>query len=1034
MDVKSAFLYGRIDEEVYVTQPKVFVDPQHPKKVYKTLFLKKNNRDIILVQVYVDNIIFGSTKKAWCDEFEALMKGEFQMSAMEELTFFLGLQVQQRHDGIFIHQDKYVQEILNKFDLGSVRTATTPYEATKPNSKNESDSPVNVHLYRSMIGLLMHLTASRPDIMFAVSACSRHQVTPTTSNLEAVKKIFKYLKGQPKLGLWYRKESPLVLEAYSNSGYTGANKDRKSKTGGCQFLGRRLISWQCKKQTIVANSSTEAEYVATANCCGQHIEIRHHFIKDAHEKKLIQVLKIHTDDNVADLLTKSFDGPRSTATLRAPELGLPAILAMIDKTPYTITEDLVRSRLQLADNGGIADLPIVEIYYGMDHLGYVTEGNLTFFKNKFSPQWRFLVHTLLHCLSTKSESWDQFGSPIAIALICLSDGRRFNWSNYIFRGMVSSIGNAKKFLMYPRFLQIILGIETRVTRHYKVLVFSSKLFANMRLNFAGHRMPLLLDMLLQVQAGEGAGVAEQAIPQPMPAPAQSPAHLPTPSRPQPYDPIASVLEHDAPMGGHFHTSPPRFSRAPLAGQPSGGNGDPIILTALSSVISTLVQKVHTLESKLQDHKKLFKDVVGKLVKKVKTLEVKLKTKKRKLVVSDSNQEDDDTQHVDLDALHALANATVTVDSDIPSGSSSQIPAVSLSVPTAGPPGTSSVPPAPSVVLPGPFDVPTGASTVPAGSPTVPTDVSSCADPTGVSSKGKSPMVEEDIPIRARIIKQMEEDRLGEEAAKRLHDEEIDQMERESAEVQTKRQQEVLDSVMAQVEANASLSKTLLGDNVSEDNFPAKMAALIKKKRQALAEQLFKERQNRPMTQAQQKAYIQIHAFGRTLKRPGHVLEEPSSKNPKSPEAPTPSMPEVTLSPAVSSPPSSRTRRKSLGRKHLHKPKSTLPKFDLDAPAQTFLKVIVNEDSDDEVWSAVVDPSYDGSTGSYEAIWLSETVSGEVLFMFTDVSYPLSVKLMEMMLMHKLKIDSDIVGNDLTTAEQLIQFIKNQLVAAHASSV
>ncbi|GJW68284.1 putative ribonuclease H-like domain-containing protein [Tanacetum coccineum] len=386
MDVKSAFLYGRIDEEVYVTQPKGFVDPQHPKKVYKVVkalyglhqaprawyatlstfllkhgykrapltrlsFLRIKKRDIILVQVYVDDIIFGSTKKAWCDEFEALMKGEFEMSAMGELTFFLGLQVQQRPDGIFINQDKYVQEILKKFDLECVRTATTPYEAPKPKSKNEPDSPVNVHLYRSMIGSLMYLTASRPDIMFAVSACSRNQVTPTTSNLEAVKKIFKYLKGQPKLGLWYPRESPFVLEAYSDSDYAGANKDRKSTTGGCQFLGRRLISWQCKKQTIVATSSTEAEYVAAANCCGQvlwiqnqlldygynfmntkifidnqsticivknpvfhqrtkHIEIRHHFIRDANEKKLIQVLKIHTDDNVADLLTKAFDGPR----------------------------------------------------------------------------------------------------------------------------------------------------------------------------------------------------------------------------------------------------------------------------------------------------------------------------------------------------------------------------------------------------------------------------------------------------------------------------------------------------------------------------------------------------------------------------------------------------------------------------------------------------------------------------------------------------------------------------------------------------
>ncbi|GJZ48207.1 putative ribonuclease H-like domain-containing protein [Tanacetum coccineum] len=204
MDVKSAFLYGEIDEEVYVTQPKGFEDPFYPKHVYrvvkalyglhqaprawyarlstfllkhnyrrgtidKTLFIKKNSKDIILVQVYVDDIIFGSTNKAWCTEFEVLMKGEFKMSAM----------------------DKYVQDMLRRFDMESVRPATTPYEAAKPKSKDEPDDAVNVHLYRSMIGSLMYLTASRPNIMFAVSACSRHQVTPLTSNLNAVKKIFK---------------------------------------------------------------------------------------------------------------------------------------------------------------------------------------------------------------------------------------------------------------------------------------------------------------------------------------------------------------------------------------------------------------------------------------------------------------------------------------------------------------------------------------------------------------------------------------------------------------------------------------------------------------------------------------------------------------------------------------------------------------------------------------------------------------------------------------------------------------------------
>ncbi|GJR59955.1 hypothetical protein Tco_1502117 [Tanacetum coccineum] len=248
---------------------------------------------------------------------------------MGELTFFLRLQVTQKDDGIFISQDKYVDEILKKFGFSTVKTTSTPMETSKPLLKDAEAEDVDVHLYRLMIGSLMYLTASRPDIMFVVCACARFQVTPKVSHLHAVKRIFRYLKGQPKLGLWYPKDSPFDLEAYTDSDYAGASLDRKSTTRGCQFLGSRLISWQCKKQTIVANSTTEVEYVAAASCCGQvlwiqnqmldygynfmntkifidnesticivknpvfhsktkHIEIRHHFIRDSNEKKLIQ--------------------------------------------------------------------------------------------------------------------------------------------------------------------------------------------------------------------------------------------------------------------------------------------------------------------------------------------------------------------------------------------------------------------------------------------------------------------------------------------------------------------------------------------------------------------------------------------------------------------------------------------------------------------------------------------------------------------------------------------------------------------------
>ncbi|GJU44760.1 putative ribonuclease H-like domain-containing protein [Tanacetum coccineum] len=282
MDVKSAFLYGIIDEKFYVSQPLGFIDPKFPKKVYNIV-----------------KALYGlhQAPRAWYATLSTfLVKSRYRGGTIDKIMFVKKdkkdiMLVKQKEDGIFISQDKYVAEILKKFDFMSVKTASTPIETQKPLVKDEEAADVDVHLYRSMIGSLMYLTASRPDIMFAVCACSRFQVTPKTSHLHAMKRIFRYLKGKPKLGLWYPRVSAFDLEAYSDSDYARANLDKKSTTGGCQFLGRRLISWQCKKQTIMATSTTEAEYVAAANCCGQ-------------------VLKIHTDDNVADLLTKAFDVSR----------------------------------------------------------------------------------------------------------------------------------------------------------------------------------------------------------------------------------------------------------------------------------------------------------------------------------------------------------------------------------------------------------------------------------------------------------------------------------------------------------------------------------------------------------------------------------------------------------------------------------------------------------------------------------------------------------------------------------------------------
>nr|GEV88659.1 hypothetical protein [Tanacetum cinerariifolium] len=243
MDVKSAFLYGTIEEEVicglpqaprawYETLSNYLLENGFQKgKIDQTLFIKKHKGDIFLIQVYVDDIIFRSTNKDLYKAFKKLMKDKFQMSSMGELTFFLGLQVKQKDNGIFISQDKYVAKILRKFGLTDGKSASTPIDTEKPLLKDPNGEDVDVHTYR-------------------------------------------YLKGKPHLGLWYPKDYPFTLVAYSDSDYAGASFDSKSIIGGCQFLCCRLISWQYKKQTVVATSLTEAEYVAAASCCAQVLWIQ----------------------------------------------------------------------------------------------------------------------------------------------------------------------------------------------------------------------------------------------------------------------------------------------------------------------------------------------------------------------------------------------------------------------------------------------------------------------------------------------------------------------------------------------------------------------------------------------------------------------------------------------------------------------------------------------------------------------------------------------------------------------------------------
>ncbi|GJZ22207.1 ribonuclease H-like domain-containing protein [Tanacetum coccineum] len=379
MDVKSAFLYGKIEEEVYVCQLPGFEDPDFPDRVYK-----------------VEKALYG---------------------LHQALRACTGLQVKQKEDGIFIRQDKYVTEILKKFGFSDVKTANTHMETHKPLLKDADGEDVDEHMYRSMIGSLMYLTSSRPDIMFDVCVCSRFQVNPNVLHLHAVKRIFRYIKGHPKLGLWCPKDSPFDLVAYIDSDYAGASLDKKSTTRGCQFLGCRLISWHCKKQTVFANSTIEAEYVAASiknlvfHSKTKHIEIRHHSIRDSNEKKLIQMIKIHTDKNVANLLTKAFDNGNGTlnaglfikfwATAKVETVnGEVQLHTLVDRKKVIIIVSTIRIDLQLEDAEVFLDKQVGdmsthdEIFVTPSHTKKVF-GNMKRFRKGFSRAITPLFPTMM---------------------------------------------------------------------------------------------------------------------------------------------------------------------------------------------------------------------------------------------------------------------------------------------------------------------------------------------------------------------------------------------------------------------------------------------------------------------------------------------------------------------------------------------------------------------------------------------------------------------------------------------------------------
>ena len=233
---------------------------------------------MILVQIYVDDIIFGSPSEKLSKEFTEIMSQRFEMSMMGKMTFFLGLEVQQQRSGISICQSKYISDLLVKYSLSDCKPASTPVSKTDKLHADPTGTDVNHSLYRGMIGSLLYLTASRPDIMFGTILCARFQANPEESHLMAVKRIFRYLKGTQNLALWYPRDSAFELFGYTDSDYAGCNLDKKSTSGGCHFLGNRLISWSSKKQTSVSISTAEAEYVAAGRCCAQLLWIQNQLL------------------------------------------------------------------------------------------------------------------------------------------------------------------------------------------------------------------------------------------------------------------------------------------------------------------------------------------------------------------------------------------------------------------------------------------------------------------------------------------------------------------------------------------------------------------------------------------------------------------------------------------------------------------------------------------------------------------------------------------------------------------------------------
>lgn len=239
------------------------------------LCLSKLGEHVLVVQIYVDDVIFGATNnQLLCDEFANLMQSEFEMSMMGELDFFLGLLIKQTTDGIMIHQQKYLRELLKKYCMENSKAYDTPIPTSTKLDAYSKGKDVESTLYRGMICSLLYLTSSRTDIAFSIGLWERFQSNPKESHPKAVRRVLRYLVGANDLCLWYPRGTSIELVGYTDADYAGFLVDRKITSGMAHFLGSCLISWGSKKQNSVALLIAESKYIAIAACCSQLLWIR----------------------------------------------------------------------------------------------------------------------------------------------------------------------------------------------------------------------------------------------------------------------------------------------------------------------------------------------------------------------------------------------------------------------------------------------------------------------------------------------------------------------------------------------------------------------------------------------------------------------------------------------------------------------------------------------------------------------------------------------------------------------------------------